>query len=227
VRFRAANRGAFLVSLLAACFTPTYPLQDDPYSLGIAVQPSQTIVAGQNFSLHLVALGGFLPYSWSVSGELPPGLKLHSNAGTIAGTATTPGEYHFELEVTDSNIPEQRAEQDVTIIVVAGITMAWKQPPGINSNTISGSLVVTNQTGFAVDLTVIVVAVNSIGRATALGYQHFTLAAQSSSPEIPFSSSPGLGTYFVRADAAAHRNYSRRIYRASKQTDNNLQVTQF
>lgn len=185
------------------------------------------MVAGENFNLPLVAHGGFPPYTWSrTAGELPPGLKLHLHKG-FTGVPTTPGEYHFTLGVSDSNIPHQQVQRDFTIIVIAGLTIDWKQPPQVQGTTISGSLVVSNQTGHNLDITVIVVAVNNIGRATALGYQHFTLAAQKSSPVIPFGSSPGPETYTVRADAAAHRKSGNYVYRASKQTDNKLEVTQF
>jgi putative Ig domain-containing protein len=227
VRSRSAIYGVCLVLLAAACITPAHAVQNDAQSLEIVAQSPQAIVAGENFTLPLVARGGFPPYTWShTGGELPPGLKLHLHKG-ISGVPTTPGEYHFWLAVTDSNIPHQQAQRDLTIIVVAGLTIDWTQPPKVQGNIISGSVVVSNQTGHPVDLTVIVVAVNTIGRATALGYQHFTLAAQKSSPEIPFGSSPGPGTYFVRADAAAHRKSGHHIYRASKQTESKLQVTQF
>jgi len=228
VRWLSRIRRAFLVVLAAALVTPAFSAQSNQQSLEIVLQSPQTTVAEDSFNLALVAHGGFLPYTWSlIEGQLPPGLKMHPHKGTITGVATTPGEYHFKLAVADSTIPHQQAQRDLTIIVVAGIRLDWKQPPRVQDTTISGSAVVTNQTGHTIDLTVIVVAVNSIGRATALGYQHFTLAAQAASPEIPFSSSPGPGTYFVRADAAAHRKSGHPIYRVSKQTDAKLEVTQF
>jgi hypothetical protein len=86
--------------------------------------------------------------------------------------------------------------------------------------------VVSNQTTEDFDLTVVIVAVNEIGRATALGYQHFTLAGGSTSPVIPFGSGPGTGTYYVRLDAAAHHLSRHHIYRASKQTTEPLKLTQ-
>lgn len=219
--------GVVLVLLAAACIAPAHASQSGPPSLGIVAPPPQTVVAGENFNLPLVAQGGLSPYTWSrIEGDLPPGLKLQPHKGAISGMPTTPGEYHFKLAVTDSDIPHQRAQRDLTIIVVAGLTIDWKQPPKVQGSTISGSVVVSNQTAHPVDVTVIVVAVNSIGRATALGYQHFTLAAQKSSPEIPFGSSPGMGTYTVRVDAAAHRKSGHYIFRASKQTPETLEVTQ-
>jgi Putative Ig domain len=204
-------------------------LQADSGPLQITVHLPQSIVAGENFNLPLTAQGGFAPYIWSgIAGDLPPGLKLYSHRGVISGAPTNPGEYHFKLGVVDSTVPQQQqAQRDLTIIVIAGLTIDWKQPPQVQGNTLAGSVVVSNQTQHGLDITLIVVAVNSIGRSTALGYQHFTLAAERSSPIIPFGSSPGSGTYTVRADAAAHRKGSHFIFRASKQTPDTLQVTQF
>ena len=140
---------------------------------------------------------------------------------------TTPGEYHFNLAVTDSSVPHQQVQREMTIIVIAALTIDWKQPPKVQGDAISGSAVVSNQTGHRLDVTVIIVAVNGTGRATALGYQHFTLAAQTASPVIPCGSGPGPGTYTVRADAAAHRKSGRPVFRASKQTPDTLLITQF
>src|SRR5208337_2658972 len=228
VRFLSTTCGVLLFLLATAFIGLAYASQADPRSLEIVAQSPQTSVAGENFNFPLVAQGGNAPYTWSrVEGELPPGLKLHPHKGVISGVPTTPGEYHFKLAVADSNIPPQQAQCDCTIIVIAGLTIDWKEPPKVQGNTISGSAIVSNQTGHSLDVTVIVVAVNKIGRATALGYQHFALAAQTSSPVIPFGSSPGMGTYTVRADAAAHRKSGHHIFRASKQTPDTLEVTQF
>ncbi len=202
--------------------------QGDPRPLEIIQQSPQTAVAGESFTLPMVAQGGFAPYTWSrVEGELPPGLKLHAHKGIISGVPTTPGEYRCTLAVADSSVPQEQVQRELTIIVIAGLTIDWKQPPAVQGTTISGSVVVSNQTGHSLDVTVIVVAVNSIGRATALGYQHLKLAAEESSPVIPFSAAPGPERYTVRADAAAHRKSGHYIFRASKQTADTLQVTQF
>ena len=132
------------------------------------------------------AQGGVAPYHWShIEGHLPPGLKLHAHNGVISGLPTTPGEYHFTLAVTDSNVPHDQAQRELTILVIDGLTIDWKQPPHVQGNTLSGSAVVSNQTGHALDITVVVVGVNSIGRATTLGYQHFMLAAAEVEPGHP------------------------------------------
>ena len=226
MRFLSASCGILILLLTFAGLAAAS--QADPGSLQIVVQSPQTSVAGENLNFPLVAQGGFPPYTWRrVEGDLPPGLKLHAHKGLIDGMPTTPGEYHFKLAVADSSVPHQQAQRDLTIIVIAGLAIDWKQPPSVQGTAISGSLVISNQTQHGFDITAIVVAVNAIGRATALGYQHFTLAAQQSSQVIPFGSSPGPGTYTVRADAAAHTKSGRHIFRASKQTPDTLEVTQF
>jgi hypothetical protein len=194
----------------------------------ISPLPSQGVIVGQNYTLPLAATGGAAPYTWRVvKGDLPPGLKLHPNAGTISGAATNPGVYIFTLAASDSNTPHAQAQLSVTIQVITGLTLEWKDAPAVHGSAISGSAVLTNQTPANFDVTVVIVAVNQIGRATALGYQHFILAPQASSPVIPFTSNPGLGTYYVRADAAAHHPGHQHSYRSSKQTTDALKLTQF
>jgi hypothetical protein len=209
-----------VIPFLATCFAAGQALQMQPL-------PAQSAIVGQNYTLALAATGGITPYTWHVvTGNLPPGLKLHPHSGKIDGTPTTPGEYQFTARVVDSSIPQLQIQSDITIHVIAGLTVDWKEPPNVHGNTISGSAVVSNQTPDDFDLTVVIVAVNEIGRATTLGYQHFKLAAESTSPVIPFGSSPGQGTYYVRLDAVAHHLSHHHIYRASKQTSEPLKLTQ-
>jgi putative Ig domain-containing protein len=190
--------------------------------------PAQTTIAGQTYVLALMAHGGVPPYSWQlVSNQLPPGLKLNGHTGRISGIPTTAGEYSFSIAVTDSNVPAMRVQHDYTIRVIEGLSIEWKEAPAVHGNSISGSAIVTNQTGQNMVLTLIVVAVNQTGRATALGYQHFTVVAGAKSPVIPFNASPGNGTYSVRADAAAHQTGHRHVFRAGKQTPADITVTQF
>jgi hypothetical protein len=197
-------------------------------TLQISAIPPQSAIVGQNYSLPLAATGGSQPYTWQVEGgNLPPGLKVHPHAGNISGVPTTPGEYHITLVVVDYSVPKMRVQRDIVIQVIAGLAIDWKEPPGVHGTSVSGSAMVTNQTATDFDLTVVIVAVNSISRATTLGYQHFMLAAHATSPVIPFGSSPGPGTYYVRADAVAHRPGHQHIYRANKQTSVPLTVTQF
>ncbi len=200
---------------------------DRPAGLVIAAPPLASAIAGRSFNLPLVATGGAAPYSWHlVDGQLPPGLKLHPRPGMISGVPATAGEYRFTVAVADSSAPPLQVQRVMTISVIAGLTIEWKRYPNVQGTTLSGSVVVTNEAGQDLDLTVVVVAVNSIGRATTLGYQHITLAAEQPGTVVPFSTSPGLGTYVVHADAVAHHPGSHHIYRARQQTLQPLPINQ-
>jgi Putative Ig domain len=197
-------------------------------SLQMQAVPAQGAIVGQQYVLPFTVTGGTAPYTWHlVSGDLPPGCTFHAHSGKISGVPSAPGDYHFTIAVTDSSIPHLQVQHEYTIHVIAGLTVEWKEVPHVHGNTISGSAIVTNQTPEEFDLTVVIVAVNQIGRATTLGYQHLKLAAQQTTEVIPFGASPGPATYYVRADAVAHRPGHHSNYRASKETSQPLTITQF
>src|ERR1700683_35398 len=132
-------------------------------ALQVQPVPAQGAIVGQTATLSLAATGGIQPYTWHVaSGDLPPGLKLHPHSGKIDGTPTTPGDYRVTVVVVDSSIPKFQIQTDVSIHVIAGLTVDWKEPPKVSGSTISGSAVVSNQTTEDFDLTVVIVAVNEI-----------------------------------------------------------------
>jgi hypothetical protein len=116
-----------------------------------------------------------------------------------------------------------QVEREFTLVVTAALGIEWKQLPAVHGEKIDGSVVVTNYTQQDFTLTVIVMAVNQIGRATALGYQEFTLRS-GGEQVIPFGSAPGPGTYVVHADAVAEVASTNSIYRARKQTDTPLVI---
>jgi len=84
---------------------------------------------------------------------------------------------------------------------------------------------VTDGTNTDFDLTVIVVAVNEIGKAFALRYEHLDLKANAAPSEIDFSSSVPRGAYVVHVDAVAEVPSKNAIYRQRLQTASALQVT--
>ena len=216
-------RNCFTSVVVFLCFSCCLAFGQD---LQMQLPPPQGAIVGQAYTLPLTVTGGAMPYTWSlVSGNLPPGLRLQPHKGNIVGTPTTAGTYKFTIAISDSNIPQAQLSRDLSIQVIEGITVNWQDAPAVHGNKLSGSAVVSNQTGDEFVLTVIVVAVNQIGRATALGYQHFKVAPGSTSPVIPFGSSPGMGTYYVRIDAVAHRTGKKHIFRANKQTSANLKIS--
>jgi hypothetical protein len=57
----------------------------------------------QSYSTSLMAMGGRAPYTWSNFGNLPAGLTLDSNTGTLSGTPTSTGWSGFTIQVKDSD----------------------------------------------------------------------------------------------------------------------------
>jgi hypothetical protein len=108
----------------------------------------------------------------------------------------------------------------------AALTIAWTAAPHLDTSTISGTVTVSNQTDQDFDQTVIVLAVNEVGKAFALGYQHFTLAPKSTSVPIKFSSQLPPGQYVIHADAIAEVAAKHAIYRARLQTSEPIVVTE-
>src|SRR5690242_18601468 len=142
--------GAVTLLCLASCLLGAQELQ-------LQGPSTQGAIVGQKLVLPLTVTGGVQPYTWHwVSGNMPPGCQLHKHAGKIEGVPTTPGDYRFTFSVTDSNIPSAQIQRELTIHVIAGLTIDWKEPPKVSGNAISGSAVVSNQTGQDMDLTVVV-----------------------------------------------------------------------
>jgi hypothetical protein len=84
---------------------------------------------------------------------------------------------------------------------------------------------VSNTTADDVDLTFVVMAVASDGRATAIGYQHFVLRRGTMAKELPFGETLPHGGYVVHVDAVGEVAPKNLIYRERMQTPSALQVT--
>lgn len=83
-------------------------------------------VVAAAYSQPLQVTGGLPPYTFSVVGDLPPGLAIDSATGVVSGTPTTPGTYSFSVMAMDSAVqPELAAkavhvaEQTFTIVITA------------------------------------------------------------------------------------------------------------
>jgi hypothetical protein len=202
-------------SLLAAAQNPP---QNAPAKLDIQVKPLPKAMTGQRYHARLSATGGAGHISWEIFGRLPPGLQLGPNTGELTGVPRAPGEWRFSVQVRDENLPPQMARREMVLLVVPSLLIVWTQYPQVQKDGIFGKVAVSNNTDQDFDLTVIIVAVNEIGRATALGYQHFTLRNGVADFEIPFGTTLPAGYYVVHADAVAEVPPRNAIYRSRVQT---------
>jgi hypothetical protein len=168
----------------------------------------------QPYEIRMAAEGGIPPLAWKVTeGDLPAGLALQHD-GLLDGIPTETGEFRFTVTVTDSGHPAYQKSQQIVLKVVAPLLAQWGRYPKVNGRRLEGSILVSNATDHDFDLTVIVLAVNHIGRATALGYQHFPLSKDTAGMEIPFGDNLPHGAYDLNVDAVAEVAATDSIFRA-------------
>ena len=206
--FRWACGLGCLLLALCACG------QSGPDSLSVPIENLPEAFLWQPYSFRLPVVGGVGVHHWRLfKGPLPAGLRLNDD-GELTGTPLETGQFEFILVVTDSDSPPKRLEKKFTLLLEAPLTVEWSRPAKVNGPRIDGSVKVSNHTGRDFDLTLIVLAVNDIGRATSIGYQHFPLKKLTRDQEIPFGDSLSRGTYQVNVDAVGEEPVSNRIFRA-------------
>jgi hypothetical protein len=179
----------------------------------------------RHYELRLHATGGVSVHHWKVEkGTLPPGLKL-DESGLLIGEPERPGEFQFTVSVTDGGNRESAVQKGFVLRVVAALAINWKAPARVTGNRIEGSVEVSNTSPDDMDLTFVVMAVASNGRATAIGYQHFVLKRGTIGMELPFGETLPFGGYVVHVDAVGEVAPKNLIYRDRMQTPGPLQVT--
>src|SRR3984885_13623835 len=168
----------------------------------------------QHYETHLEARGGITPLRWEVTeGTLPAGIVLGAD-GVLSGVPTEAGEFKFTVTVTVGAWPAAQRTQQLVLTVVAPLLAQWGRYPKVTGQRLEGSIIVSNQTEQDFDLTVIMMAVNETGRATAIGYQRFPLKKGDTGTEIPFGENLPQGSYELNVDAVAEVAATNSIYRA-------------
>lgn len=166
------------------------------------------------YEIHLEAQGGVAPLRWEITdGSAPSGIVLGQD-GVLSGVPQETGEFRFTVTVTDSGRLAVQRNQPLVLTVVAPLMAQWGRYPKITGRRLEGSIIVSNQTEQDFDLTVIMMAVNETGRATATGYQRFALKKGTTSVEIPFGENLPQGSYELNVDAVAEVAATNSIYRA-------------
>src|SRR5215472_3541384 len=99
--------------------TPGHSGDSGPTTLLISVTSLPSGQAKSAYSTALIASGGTVPYSWTISsGSLPAGLAL-SSSGQITGIPSTVGTSSFTVSVTDSSSPPKSASANSSITIAA------------------------------------------------------------------------------------------------------------
>jgi hypothetical protein len=215
-----------VVALLCVIYSFTLCAQQAPASSPVRIVTDilPEISVNQPYRFQFQAAGGTPPYSWRLDGgELPTGLNLDITGG-LMGTPTKIGEFHFVLKVTDSAAPPKSISKEFVVRIFSPLRLEWLMYPRVLSTRIDGSVKVTNGSKDDFDLTVIVVAVNDVGRATAIGYQRLNPKAGVADLSIPFGLDMPQGSYVVHADAIAEVPAKNAIYRQRLQTPSPLIV---
>ncbi len=163
---------------------------------------------------------------WEVTeGALPAGIVL-GHDGILSGTPTETGEFKFTVMVTDSGRPAGQRNQQLVLTVVAPLLAQWGRYPKVKGRRLEGSIIVSDQTEQDFDLTVIMMAVNETGRATAIGYQRFPLKKGNTGQEIPFGENLPQGSYELNVDVVAEVAATNSIYRARLVPTERFQILQ-
>jgi Putative Ig domain len=94
------------------------PAPTNPLQIVTTALPAATL--NRAYKASLGAAGGVPPYAWSVgSNQLPAGLSLNGQTGTIAGSATNAGMYSITANLTDSSSVPQTVSAVLSLQVTS------------------------------------------------------------------------------------------------------------
>lgn len=193
-------------------------VQAVPGRFAITTDSLPPAMRGEPYYVQLTTTGGVSPMRWEVvGGRIPPGIALDPDHGILRGAPESEGDYVFAVRVTDASTPRQTATRNFQARVTRPLTIDWVQPPRIDGAAIRGSVRAWNGTGLDVDLTVVIVAVNEVGKAFTLGYQKLPLLSNRMTPEIGFGTTLPRGSYSVHADAVGESAPRNAIIRSRRQ----------
>lgn len=200
--------------LLSAIVSISAQQTSDPNSLSLPRKDIPKARLWERYAFQIPAAGGTKPYHWLVvHGSLPQTLRL-SDRGELSGVLESPGEVQFTAQVRDNSSPPKRQTHEFALSLEVPLIVDWNQKAHVTGQRIDGSVKVSNHTGRDFDLTYVVLAVNDIGRATAIGYQRFPLKKDTLDMEIPFGDTLAPGNYAVNVDVVGEEPISKRIFRA-------------
>lgn len=177
----------------------------------------------QNYNAALNATGGTAPYTWSLTGSLPPGLALVPGTGIISGSPTASGAVNFTVNVKDSSSPVQTSSLPLSIVIAppAALTLSALLPPATVGTAYTTSVGASGGTpaytwsisvgSLPPGLTLAATTGAITGTPTTSGTYNFTAAVQDSGSPVQTNSvassivvaaaQPGAqNTWYVRPD---------------------------
>jgi putative Ig domain-containing protein len=210
---RTATAVCFIATLCAVPIASAQARRRPPLQIVTPALPAP--VAGEKYDVQLRAIGGHPPYLWTLQGgkSLPSGLTLDPILGKITGTPASSDEFSVLVQVADSAEPPLTHSKLLVAQSGAPLTVRWTVRPHIVANNIAGAVRVANGSHDTVDMTVIVMAVNENGRATALRYEHLNLPPGKETPDLSFDVSLPVGQYVAHVDATGEVPEKKAIYR--------------
>jgi hypothetical protein len=224
MKLRVAGSALLFIALLGSSPAQQGAATGEPIVFSPAPLPKAFLHRPYRFKLE--AQGGITPLNWEVTAGTPPtGIELAPD-GTLSGTPTEADHFRFMVTVTDSGKPAAQKKKEFVMDSVAALVVEWSKKPKVTGHRLEAAIRVSNQTGDDFDFTVIALAVNEYGRATAVGYQHFTLNKETEEFEIPFSENLPRGAYDLHVDAVGEVAATNSIFRARLAPTEKLQVIQ-
>ena len=117
---RAFARTGAVTLLSNSVVQPGPPnISGTPPALSV-VCPGNVAYVGVPYSSAAVATGGVSPYTYSITGALPPVLTLNGSTGAVTGTPTTGGPDTFTINAFDSALIPNVANNSCSITTIAG-----------------------------------------------------------------------------------------------------------
>jgi uncharacterized repeat protein (TIGR03803 family) len=100
---------------------------NDAGPLQIVTPSLNPATVSEPYNADITAIGGFEPYTWTVDGDLPPGLFFDgdscTSSCTLSGTPEQFGKYSVVFEVKDNSKPAEDTTWATTLTVKSGLTM--------------------------------------------------------------------------------------------------------
>lgn len=97
-RASAVSAGTTTITATLGALVGSATLEvDPPGPLAITTTALPDGTLQRVYAAAVSATGATPPYSWAITGQLPPGLVLNASSGAISGTATAVGIYDFTV----------------------------------------------------------------------------------------------------------------------------------